>query len=120
MRTILLAAALSIGGVATAQTAGTDAVAQADATVGSPDGTDPNAKAVPPGDGITQQGTNPEGQAVPPPGANQTITPIPGATIVPAPNQEAVFTPKPASEDYPSCSKTVTDNCVQRYERGVS
>lgn len=120
MRTILLAAALSIGGMATAQTTTTSGTAQADATVGSPDGTDPNARNVPPGDGITQQGTNPEGQAVAPPGANQTITPIPGATIVPAPNQEAVFAPKPASEDYPSCSSTVTDGCVQRYERGRS
>lgn len=116
MRTILLAALLSIGGTAIAQNS--DAVTTADATVGSPDGTDPNAKAVPPGDGITQQGTNPEGQAVAPPGANQTITPIPGATVIPAPNQEAVFAPKPASGDYPICSKTVTDNCVQSYERG--
>lgn len=24
-----------------------------------------------------------------------------------------------ADADYPACSRTVTDNCVQRYERGV-
>ena len=25
---------------------------------------------------------------------------------------------QPATEDYPACSRTVTDNCVQTYERG--
>ena len=27
--------------------------------------------------------------------------------------------PQPATENYPACSRTVTDNCVQTYERGV-
>lgn len=27
-------------------------------------------------------------------------------------------TPQPATENYPPCSRTVTDNCVQTYERG--
>ena len=27
-------------------------------------------------------------------------------------------TPQPATESYPACSRTVTDNCVQTYERG--
>ena len=26
--------------------------------------------------------------------------------------------PQPATESYPACSRTVTDNCVQTYERG--
>ena len=26
-------------------------------------------------------------------------------------------TPQPATESYPPCSRTVTDNCVQTYER---
>lgn len=26
--------------------------------------------------------------------------------------------PQPATENYPACSRTVTDNCVQSYERG--
>ena len=26
--------------------------------------------------------------------------------------------PQPATENYPACSRTVTDNCVQAYERG--
>ena len=28
--------------------------------------------------------------------------------------------PQPATENYPPCSRTVTDNCVQTYERGRS
>ena len=28
--------------------------------------------------------------------------------------------PQPATENYPACSRTVTDNCVQTYERGRS
>ena len=118
MRTIVLAAALSISGMAVAQTT-TEPAAPAETTTSSPDGVDPNARGVPPGDGITQQGTNPEGQAVAPPGANQVTAVVPGATVVPAANQEAVFAPKPATEEYPACSKTVTDKCVQKYERGV-
>ena len=27
---------------------------------------------------------------------------------------------QPATENYPACSRTVTDNCVQTYERGRS
>jgi len=32
---------------------------------------------------------------------------------------EARPAPQPASETYVACSRTVTDNCVQTYERGV-
>jgi hypothetical protein len=28
--------------------------------------------------------------------------------------------PQPATENYPPCTRTVTDNCVQTYERGRS
>jgi hypothetical protein len=27
--------------------------------------------------------------------------------------------PQPATEEYRACSRTITDNCVQAYERGV-
>jgi hypothetical protein len=108
MKAILFAAALSLGSIALAQP-----------TSPSPDGTDPNAQGVPPGDGITQQGTNPEGQGSPPPGANEPLAVPPGAVVVDNPNQQAVFTPQPAQKDYPPCSKTVTDGCIQTYERGV-
>lgn len=50
-----------------------------------------------------------------PEGANQAP---PAGPAVPAPNQSTVFTPRPAAEEYPACSRTVTDNCVQAYERG--
>ena len=52
--------------------------------------------------------------AVAPPGFNQP--PQPGGTGVPA---SATPTPQPATENYPACSRTVTDNCVQAYERGA-
>lgn len=38
-----------------------------------------------------------------------------GGTGAPATARPA---PTPATEDYPICSRTVTDNCVQSYERG--
>lgn len=47
-----------------------------------------------------------------PPGFNQP--PQPGGTGVPA---NATPAPQPATENYPVCSRTVTDNCVQAYER---
>lgn len=53
-----------------------------------------------------------------PPGANETTPIPPGAVYTPNPNQAQVFTPRPATENYPPCSRTVTDNCVQTYERG--
>jgi hypothetical protein len=57
--------------------------------------------------------------ATAPAGANQPISAPPGATIVPSANQSAVFATEPAQQDYPPCTKEVTDNCVQTYERGV-
>lgn len=54
--------------------------------------------------------------AAAPAGANQP--PAPGATAVPSSNQAAVFAAQPSAKEYPPCSKTVTDNCVQTYERG--
>ena len=70
------------------------------------------------GDGITQQGTDPSGVATPPAGTNQPVAVPPGAVVVPT-NQTAPFAPKPATTEYPPCSKTVTDACIQTYERGV-
>lgn len=122
MRTILLAAALSFSGLAAsslamAQTPDTDAASD---TAVSP--ADSDEAASPPagtsGDGITQQGTDPSGVAMPPPGTNQPVAVPPGAVVVPT-NQAAPFAPKPATTEYPPCSKTVTDACIQTYERGV-
>jgi hypothetical protein len=109
MKTILFAAALSLSSIALAQAT--------DPATNEP--LKPGGDLVPPGDGITQQGTDPSGQATPPPGANEPLAVPPGAVVVPNPNQQAVFTPQPAQKEYPPCSKTVTDGCVQTYERGV-
>lgn len=130
MKMLMFAAALSISGIALAQDAGTTTDPTTTAPGAAP--ADPTATDAPapsgvtttdgtvPGDGVTQQGTDPSGVAVAPPGTNEPLQAPPGATIVaPGPEQAAAFTPKPATADYPPCSKTVTDQCVQTYERGV-
>lgn len=44
------------------------------------------------------------------------FNPAPGTNAgVPSTERPA---PQPATESYPACSRTVTDNCVQAYERG--
>jgi hypothetical protein len=43
----------------------------------------------------------------------------PGATVVPSGNAGAVFNTEASTENYPPCTREVTDNCVQTYERGV-
>jgi hypothetical protein len=121
MRTILLAAALSISGVAIAQTQPTTGgtAGQPDTEESQPSGEtvdDPSQATGP--QGITQQGTDPQGQATAPAGTNQMAPAAPGGAFA-APGQSAAFTPRPAAGEYPPCSRTVTDNCVQTYERGV-
>lgn len=129
MKTLLFTAAISISSIALAQ--GTTSQNMDTSTTGQatgmqstpqqtgpdPDGTDPNGPGVPPGDGITQQGTDPEGQARTPAGTNQM--PMGVGPVVPAANQQAAFTPRPAMTEYPPCSREITDNCIQTYERGV-
>lgn len=56
--------------------------------------------------------------ATAPAGTNEPVMVPPGAQVVPNPNQRAAFTAQPAAREYPACSRTVTDNCVQAYERG--
>jgi hypothetical protein len=56
--------------------------------------------------------------ATAPSGANQPVSAPAGARIVPADNQSAVFQTQPSTKEYPVCSRTVTDGCVQAYERG--
>jgi hypothetical protein len=85
MKTILFAAALSIGGVALAQSTTT---ATQPATQPSGETVDDPSQSTGPR-GVTQQGTVPSGQT--------------GA----------------AAGEYPPCSRTVTDGCIQTYERGV-
>ena len=101
MRTALFAAALMIGGTAFAQT-GTQTSAPGNAAP------ERDARGIP----VVSD------PADVPAGANQATPVAPGAVFTPNPDQQSVFTPRPASETYPACSRTVTDNCVQAYERG--
>ncbi len=56
--------------------------------------------------------------ATAPAGANASVQVTPGARVVASANQAAAFQTQPSSENYQACSRTVTDNCVQTYERG--
>ena len=95
MKIIIFAAALTLGSAALAQTGNTVS--------------DPSQSSGP--RGVTQQGTDPEGQPCTPAGYNA------GATAYPAcPAGNA--TPQ-SSATPPRCSRTVTDHCIQAYERGV-
>ena len=96
MKSALVIAALFFGGTAIAQT--------------QPSGetvSDPSLSTGP--RGVTQQNTDPEGQACAPAGFNQ------GASSYPT----CAGTPAASSTTPPRCSRTVTDNCIQAYERGV-
>ncbi|MEA3016060.1 MAG: hypothetical protein QOI38_782 [Sphingomonadales bacterium] len=97
MKAYLFAAALAIGGTAFAQTGSTV--------------NDPSQASGP--RGVTQQGTDPEGQACTPAGFNQNSNVYPVCTALGGTGaNDAQATPRP-------CSRTVTDHCVQTYERGV-
>ena len=96
MKSLILAAALAVGGTAFAQT--DQIVAPGN------EAPERDARGIPV---VSDPATAPAGFNQPPQpggtGASPTATP---AT-------------QPATEDYPACSRTVTDNCVQAYERGV-
>ena len=111
MKSVVFAAALIVGSAAIAQTTGPadDPAIQGSQTV-APSNANPETDAR----GIAVISA----PAEVPQGANQTTPIPPGAVFTPNPNQAQVFTPRPAAEEYPPCSRTVTDNCVQAYERG--
>ena len=95
MKALVFAAALTLG---------TAAAAQSGNTVDDP------AQSMGPR-GVTQQGTDPDGQACTPPGYNAGTSAYPTCD---AGSGSAASSPTP-----PRCSKTVTDHCIQAYERGV-
>ena len=107
MKSLFLAAALLAGGAAFAQ---------------SPAATDPAM--APGGDVVAPSNANPERDArgipvisdpaVAPAGWNRPLGVGGPADASDRPE------PRPAAETYPRCSRTVTDNCVQAYERGRS
>ena len=111
MRLAIIAAALVIGGTAFAQTTGP---ADDPAVQGTQSSAPSNANPEEDARGVEVVSA----PAEVPSGANEAVTIPSGTQAVPSPNQAQVFTPRPAAEEYPACSRTVTDNCVQAYERG--
>lgn len=107
MKMALFAAALAFGGVAMAQETAQEPAPppSAGSTTVMPDNSAPQ-----PDNAGTPVISNP---AQAPAGFNQP--PQVGGTGVAA---DARPTPQPATQNYPACSRTVTDNCVQR-ERGM-
>jgi hypothetical protein len=97
MKTILFAAALAIGGTASAQTGNTV--------------NDPSQSTGP--RGVTQQGTNPNGQACTPAGFNA------GTSGYAPCGAGGTMSASGAGATPPACSRTVTDGCIQTYERGM-
>jgi hypothetical protein len=100
MKALLFAAALAAGGTAFAQPGNTV--------------NDPSQSSGP--RGVTQQGTDPEGQACTPPGfnANSSAYPVCGSGGMTGSTMGTGAGTTP-----PPCSRTVTDGCIQTYERGV-
>jgi len=106
MKSIFFIAALAISGVAFAQTSTTTTTTASEGTTVAPDNSTPKTDAR----GIAVISA----PATAPPGFNQP--PQVGGTGA---SPSAPPAPQPATEDYPVCSRTVTDNCVQAYERGA-
>lgn len=114
MKTTLFAAALMLGTAGLAQNAAQPAPQPAPQPTEQPSGEtvdDPSQATGP--EGVTQQGTDPNGTATAPAGTNQpTGSPMSAQGMTGA-------TPMASTTNYPACSRTVTDRCVQTYERGV-
>lgn len=110
MKKLVLAAALMLGSAAVAQTAPEQNTAAPAGTTVAPGNSAPerDARGIP----VVSD------PASAPTGANQPVSAPAGARIVPAENQAAVFATQPSTKEYPVCSRTVTDGCVQAYERG--
>ena len=112
MKLVLFATALAMSGAALAQT-------ETDTTMTT---TTTSGMTVAPGNAAPER----DARGIPvisdpaeaPAGVNNAPVITPGAQVVPDPNQAAAFQTQPATESYPACSRTVTDNCLQAYERG--
>lgn len=104
MKTVLFATAIMFAGAAVAQTT-THHTTTATSQTSQPSNAAPerDARGIPV---ISDPASVPAGFNAPP-GM--------GGPMVDA---SAPPTPQPATENYPACSRTVTDNCVQTYERG--
>ena len=124
MKSAMLAVALMLSSAAIAQTyPAAKPPALPDALAGQSDMTAPSSGQI-----VAPGNTAPEHDArgiavisdaaLAPPGFNQApgIPSAMGGPFVEAP-LNALAT-QPATETYPACTATVTDNCVQAYERG--
>lgn len=111
MKSALFATALLFGTAAIAQdysTTTTTSMPTSQTVAPSNSNPERDARGIPV---ISDPATAPSGfnQA---PGMNGMGGPLVDASAAP--------TPQPADQSYPACSRTVTDNCVQTYERGRS
>jgi hypothetical protein len=119
MKMVLFAAALMLSGAALAQT-------EEDTTIETT-ATTTTTTTMTTGTTVAPGNTAPEldARGIPvlsdpatvPPGVNEPKVIPPGVVVTPAPNQAALFQTQPATESYPACSRTITDNCLQAYER---
>lgn len=123
MKTVLFAAALMMSGAALAQD---DTTTTTDTTVTTETTTTTmsvpaTATTVAPSNAAPERDARGipviSDPAMAPAGANQAVVVVPGAQVVPNPNQAATFATQASTDSYPACSRTVTDNCVQTYER---
>lgn len=114
MKIVLFATALAMSGAALAQT-------ETDTTTTTTTTTMSTGATVAPGNAAPERDARGipviSDPAMAPAGANEATVIPPGAQVVPNPNQRAAFQTQASSENYPACSRTVTDNCVQTYER---
>ena len=135
MRRMLFAAALLCGTAALAQdypAATPDPAVAPDATTMEEPAPMPQTTMtaqLPTGTAVAPDNSNPERDArgipvisdpaVAPPGFNQPAGSLTGmgGPLVDASQAPA---PQPATQDYPPCTRTVTDHCLQTYERGRS
>ena len=104
MKSAILAITLAIGGTAVAQTTTMSGQGAGQTVAPSNQAPERDARGIPVVSDPAQA----------PPGFNQA--PQVGGTGASPSSPPA---PQPATENYPACSRNVTDNCVQAYERGV-
>lgn len=122
MKTFMFAAALLMGGTAVAQ--------PADAPQPPPEAQPDTGNTNPMPDGGNAQ---PDAGSAPEPMPQQPMESAPmqsqqapmarpmaspGGDMTTAPSGATGFATRPATENYPACSRGVTDNCVQTNERG--
>jgi hypothetical protein len=121
MKTVLFAAALLMSGAALAQEYPATTTTTTDTTVTTTTTMPATGMTVAPSNAAPERDARGipviSDPATAPAGANQPLVVPPGAQVIPNPDQAAAFQTQAATESYPACSRTVTDNCVQTYER---